>query len=112
MLDAVLSQAPIWVLVMAQVVIQLPACCVIVYVASTADDLISVIDGSHSLGTTSTILAVTAGVICIAVFAIAGYYTKHELDRMVAEEEEETAMDSTDGTTLSATIPAAEGGSV
>lgn len=74
-------------LVVAQVVLQMPNSCFIVYVGSTADNLISVIDGSHDLGTTSLVVSIVAVVICFLVIGVATYYTRRELDRMINEED-------------------------
>jgi hypothetical protein len=83
------TEAPISIMVLAQVFLQIPYSTFCIYAASRSDDAMAVLNGTHQMGAGGIVVTVMGLVLGVAFFAFMGLYTKRELDRMVEEEEAE-----------------------
>ena len=81
-----ITEAPIGILVFAQIVCQTPACVFTVWVGHTSADLVEVFSGTHDSGVGGLIATIIGCVLAVVLLMVLGVYTKRELDHMVEDE--------------------------
>jgi len=81
------TDAPIILMVGAQVFCQLPYSIFTVYVGHSSESLLEVLKGGHRVGSVQIVFSVIGIIMGFVALAALAYFTKRELDRMVEEEQ-------------------------
>jgi len=82
------TTAPIWMIVFAQGIMQMPYCCFIVYIGTTSKTLASILNGERDMGAAEITLIILGLCMAVITIALGGYFTTRALNRMVEEQQQ------------------------
>jgi len=81
-----ITEAPIVVLIVAQVIFPTPSCLFTCYLGHTSSSIIDMISGDSDTGPLSLILSISGIVVAVLFIIVLGVYTKREVDNLIEDE--------------------------